>query len=123
MKKQTLWLAVLFIFLGSFYQLFAQEKRTKDNAQKIMVTFKNNSLLPRKYTFITYSPDSDGNGTTGKMMAPNGTTSFEVLVGTKIYLANSQQVNVVMSGNKLTGKPFYVAKAEDANKTIELRKN
>ena len=44
-------------------------------------------------------------------------------IGTKIYLANSQQVNVVMSGNKLTGKPFYVAKAEDANKTIELRKN
>lgn len=117
MKKQISIIAILVIFFTSFSSVFAQDKGDK------MVTFKfkNNSILPRKYTIVSYSPDSDGNGTNGMFISPNGTKEFKVLVGTKFYLADSKQVDVVMGGNKLTGTPFYVAKLEDDGKVINLR--
>jgi hypothetical protein len=118
MKKQISIIAILVIFFTSFSCVFAQDKGDK------MVTFKfkNNSLLPRKYTFITYAPNSKENGTTGDYIIPNGTKEFKVLVGTKIYLADRNQVKVVMGGNQLTGEPFYIAKLEDDGKVINLRK-
>ena len=118
MKTNILFIAAFALLLTAFGTAFAQEK-----TQTITVTFKNNSILPHKYTFITYEPNANGNGTVGVMMRPNGTKEFKVLAGTKFYLANSKQVDVVMSGNKLTGAPFYVAKAEDDGKMIQLRKD
>ena len=119
MKINTLFIAALALLLTTFSASFAQEKA---KTVTITVTFKNNSILPHKYTFVTYEPNTDGNGTTGVMMGPNGTREFKVPAGTKFYLADSKQVDVVMSGNKLTGAPFYVAKIEDNGKVISLRK-
>ena len=118
MKTNTLFIAIFALLLTAFGTSFAQEK-----TKTVTVTFKNNSLLPHKYTFVTYEPNTNGNGTTGVMMGPYGTREFKVLAGTKFYLANGKQVDVVMSGNKLTGEPFYVAKIEDDGKTIQLRKD
>lgn len=122
MKKQTSIITLLVVLFVSFSATFGQGKPAKNEPETIKVIFKNNSILPRKYTIVSYSPEQDGNSTNGVMMMPNGTKEFEVSTGTKFYLADSQQVDVVMSGNKLTGKPFYVAKAEDNGKTINLRK-
>ena len=79
-------------------------------------------MLLRKYTFVTYAPGSDGNGTYGDFMWPGGTKEFTVVVGTRFYLVDSQQKDTVMSGKKLFGIPFYTVKSEDNGKTINLRK-
>jgi hypothetical protein len=118
MKKQISIIAILVIFFTSFSTSFAQD----NGAKTITFKFKNNSLLPRKYTFITYAPNSKENGTTGDYILPNGTKEFKVLVGTKIYLAERKEVKIVMSGTPLTGEPFYVAKLDDDGKVINLRK-
>lgn len=118
MKKSISIIAILVIFFASFNAVFAQDKSEKT----ITFKFKNNSILPHKYTFITYAPNETGNGTVGDMFVPFGTKEFKVLVGTKIYLADSKQVRVVMGGSSLTGKPFYIAKLEDDGKVINLRK-
>ena len=117
MKKQSIILAILVIFFTSFNAVYAQDRKEKT----VTFKFKNNSILPHKYTFITYAPNSKENGTVGDIFTPNGTKEFKVVVGTKIYLANRKEVNVVMSGNQLTGEPFYVVKLEDDGKVINLR--
>ncbi len=118
MKKQISIIAILVIFFASFNASFAQDKGEKT----ITFKFKNNSILPHKYTFITYAPNSKSNGTVGDIFIPNGTKEFKVLVGTKIYLAERKEVKVVMNGTPLTGEPFYIAKLEDDGKVINLRK-
>jgi hypothetical protein len=118
MKKQISIIAILVIFFTSFSSVLAQDKSDKT----VTFKFKNNSILPRKYTFITYAPNSKENGTTGDYIIPNGTKEFKVLVGTKIYLAERKEVKIVMSGTPLTGEPFYIAKLEDDGKVINLRK-
>ena len=87
------------------------------------VAFKlhNTSLLPRKITLISYAPGETGNGTYGFMMGMKGTKSVYFSVGTKLYIANSEQVDVVMSGKRIDGgKPFMIVKKEDAGKVIDL---
>ena len=119
MKKLISIITILVISFASFSSVFGQVKGGE------IVTFKvkNNSILPHKYTFITYAPNSKENGTTGDIILPNGTREFKVLVGTKIYLADRKEVKVVMGGNQLTGEPFYIVKSEDDGKIIDLRKN
>ncbi|CCH00079.1 hypothetical protein FAES_2070 [Fibrella aestuarina BUZ 2] len=85
------------------------------------VTFRlaSKSLLPRKFTLISYAPGEPGNSTTGFMLAPKGSRSFTFPVGTKLYLANSEQVDVVMSGKRIDdGKPFWIVKKDDQGKVI-----
>ena len=119
MKNLTSIIIILVISFASFSSVFAQDKGGKI----VTFKFKNNSILPHKYTFITYAPNSKENGTTGDIILPNGTREFKVLVGTKIYLADRKEVKVVMGGNQLTGNPFYIAQLEDDGKVINLRKD
>lgn len=82
-------------------------------------TLKNKSLLPAKVTVISYRPDEEGNGTNAFVMMSLGSKKFTFPVGTKIYLANSEQVNTVMSGARITDQPpFLTVKKEDAGKTF-----
>ena len=118
MKKQTTIIFTIGIFLASFTAGFAQDKIEKT----ITFKFKNNSILPHKYTFITYAPNQKGNGTFGDVFVPFGTKEFNVKIGTKIYLAKRKQVRTVMGGGVLTGEPFYDAKPEDDGKIIKLRR-
>ncbi len=118
MKKQISIIAILVVFITSFSSVLAQNQGNKT----ITFKFKNNSILPHKFTFITYAPNSKENGTVGDVFVPNGTKEFKVLVGTKNYLADRKEVKVVMGGNQLTGQPFYTARLEDEGKVINLRK-
>lgn len=117
MKKQISTIAFLALLsVGAF----AQEKPTK----KVSITFKNNSVLPRKYTFVTYwTKDRSNNATEGVMLAPYATKTITDVVGTELFLANSTQINTVMSGKKIEDKAFWVFKSEDNGKTINLRKD
>lgn len=94
-----------------------------NSIQKVTVYLKNNSALPRKFMVITYQPSNNGsNGTNGIVLMPTFTKTFELEVGTRIFIADSGQVNTVMGGEKLTGTPFLTVKAEDAGKTFDLNK-
>lgn len=91
------------------------------SARKVAVTLRNPSLLPRKITLISYEPGDPGNSTNGFMLGPKGTRTFRFPVGTKLYLANSEQVDVVMSGKRIdAGKPFLTVKAEDAGQVVDV---
>jgi len=74
----------------------------------ISFKLKNNSLLPTKITIISYRPNETGNGTRGCMMGSYSTKSFRFPSGTRIYLANSNQVNTVMSGASITNQPPFL---------------
>jgi Putative auto-transporter adhesin, head GIN domain len=97
-----------------------EEKR---EVEFVSFQFKNNGLLPYSATVITYRPDETGNGTTGFTLAPYSKKSFRLPVGTKIYLATSEQVDVVMSGAKISEQtPFLQVKKEDDGQVFNLRK-
>lgn len=96
--------------------VFAQ----KSNAG-VTIILKNSSLLPKKCTVISYAPNEIGNGTQGCMLAPFGIKKLTFKEGTKIYLANGEQVNTVMSGKRIDAdQPFLVVKKEDNNQTFKF---
>ncbi len=93
-----------------------------DNSERISFKIKNNSLLPAKVTLISYQPGKSGNGTNGFMVISFGSKTFSYPVGTKIYLANSEQVNTVMSGAKISDQtPFLIVKKEDEGKSFNIK--
>ena len=93
------------------------------NFDKIKFSLRNNSPLPRKYTIITYQPSDNGsNGTQGFVLMPTFSKDFQLEVGTRLYVADSDQVDTVMGGQKLSGTPFLTVKAEDSGKIFGLNK-
>jgi Putative auto-transporter adhesin, head GIN domain len=98
-------------------------KTQKGSVQKVTISLRNNSPLPRKFMVISYEPsDNGGNGTNGVVIMPTFSKSFQFEVGTRIFIADSEQVDTVMGGKKLTGTPFLTVKAEDAGKIFSLNK-
>lgn len=92
------------------------------SSKTVTVKLHNPSLLPRKIALVSYEPGETGNGTSIFMMGPKGTKSFRFPVGTKLYTADNEQVDVVMSGKRLdSGKPFLIVKAEDAGKAFDVK--
>jgi hypothetical protein len=106
---------ISFILFAGLLSVNAQE-----NNKKVKVTFVNNSILPKKYTFVSYWPGNDSNATEGKLLAPYGKKTFTDVVGTQIYLANDKEISVVMSGKRIKSKPFWVIRPSDNNKTFNL---
>jgi hypothetical protein len=89
-------------------------------APLIKIKLKNSSFLPKKITIIIYQPGHEGNGTEQVTMLPKSKKELAYKEGTKIYLANSKQVDIVMSGRRIDqDKPFLIVKKGDAGKTFE----
>lgn len=88
----------------------------------VTITLRNASLRSRKVSLISYAPGETGNGTVIFRLAPLvGVKSFTFPVGTRLYLANSEQVGVVMSGKRIdTGPPFLTVKKEDGKAIINI---
>ena len=101
-----------------------KEAVLKPKASKnVRFSIKNNSLLPRSFTLISYRPDEQGNGTTGFMLAPSGSKSYAFPVGTRLFLADQKQVDIVMSGASIrNGEPFLVVKATDQGQVFDANK-
>jgi hypothetical protein len=90
--------------------------------QQVTFRLRNNSLLPVKFTIISYRPNESGNGTTTHWLLPFTSKAFQFPVGTKIYLADQKQVNTVMSGKRIDQQtPFLTVKKEDANRTFKIK--
>lgn len=97
------------------------EKTTNASNSLVIIRFRNNSLMPRKVSLITYRPSEAGNETQIMMLMPMGNTKQELPVGTKVYFADEKQVDVVMSGQRIDGsKPFLVVQKSDAGKIINI---
>ena len=95
-----------------------------NTAENPIISFqiKNNALLPSKVTVISYRPDEKGNGTSGFFIGPFRSRTLKFPVGTKIYLANNNQVNIVMSGSTISDQqPFLTVKKEDTGKTFSIK--
>ncbi len=108
------------IFMCTFFAAnFLSAQTTKNKL--INFYLKNATLLPKKVTIISYSPGVAGNGTNGYILFPGVKKSLSYTVGTKLYIANSKQVGVVMSGNRIDkDQPFLVVSDRNANKTFKV---
>ena len=99
----------------------ASVENSKDYNALIPFRLRNNSLLPHTYTVIGYNPGGVGNWTEGLVLLPGASHRYRCPVGTKIYLADKKQVDIVMSGGNLrSDKPFLTVKASDAGKSFGL---
>ncbi|MBO0930112.1 hypothetical protein [Fibrella aquatilis] len=88
-----------------------------------MVSFRirNNSLWPKKVALVSYEPGQPGNGTTIFIMGPYGSSRQRFPVGTKLYLADNAQVDVIMAGKRIdSNKPFLLVKKEDAGQSFNI---
>jgi hypothetical protein len=104
---------------------FAQTEAEVNPLKTVEVKFVNKSILPKKYAIIVYQPSTPGNGTFISTFAPGLSKKYDLEVGTKVYIANSEQVDYVMSGQQLTGrtdKPFCIV-TKEAKQSYTLPKD
>ena len=91
------------------------------NLPTVSFRLRNNGLLPRKVAVISYEPGQDGNSSSFFILGPYSSSKQRFPIGTKIYLADNAQVDIVMSGKRLdSSKPFLTVTKEDAGKTFNI---
>lgn len=107
-KVTSTTLAVLFaiICLGYVFTCHAQKNTWTDKPNQVTIYLKNNSILPKKITMVSYWSGDSGNATTGFFIMPFASRKYTFNKGTKIYLAKQKQVDNVMGGGKLNDEPF-----------------
>ncbi|MFD2571057.1 GIN domain-containing protein [Spirosoma soli] len=99
-----------------------QVSEARSDQKLVSIRFKNNSALPRTFTLISYAPGEEGNETNGFTLAPYANRQKQYPVGTTVYVATKDQVGVVMSGKRLSGKPFLTVDPGDDGRTVDLVK-
>ena len=93
----------------------------QETAGVVKFGIKNTSVFPKKITVVSYQPGAQGNGTQTAWIAPKSSKNFSFKEGTKVYLASSKQVDVVMSGQRIDNDPpFLVVKKDDDGKIFEF---
>ncbi len=106
-------------FIISLVTLFALAQ--EDSSKRITIKFRNASVLPKKMVFISYEPNTTGNSTTISVLMPFCSKRFRFKQGTKLYIANSEQVNTVMGGKRIDNEtPFLIVKKENKGKTFDI---
>ncbi|HEX9955922.1 MAG TPA: hypothetical protein VGA96_01655 [Fibrella sp.] len=87
----------------------------------VTFTMHNTSFLPRRIALVSYVPGETGNGTAIFTMGPKGNKHVSFPAGTRLYLATTDQVDVVMNGKRIDNdKPFLIVKKEDARKVFDV---
>jgi hypothetical protein len=115
MRKILRIVMIIFVTIQTI-NLYAQ------SAELVNVKFRNNSLMPKKVTFISYSPNEQGNATRSHLMMPGFSKKIMYAEGTKVYIANSAQIGTVMSGKRIDNQQaFLVVKKSESNKVVKLR--
>ncbi|KAB7732077.1 hypothetical protein F5984_07640 [Rudanella paleaurantiibacter] len=113
----------LFTDVASTSRRSTEPRPSVVNADRVTFRLHNPSVIPRKIALISYEPGATGNGTTIFTLPPLiGFKSFSFPVGTRLYLADSEQVNTVMSGKRIdAGKPFLTVEKEDAGQVFDVK--
>ncbi len=92
------------------------------DSSQVRFYVENNSLLPKKVTFIIYQPQQDGNNTLVKWFLPFQKVRFELPVKSKIYLATDSQVEKVMQGGRISSDTPFIYVDETINQaTMKLK--
>lgn len=105
---------------NGFAMPYQKEAITVDTS-KVQFYLKNNSILPKKVTFIIYQPQQEGNNTLVKWFLPFQKVKFELPVKSKIYMASDSQVNTVMQGKRIDNdKPFLSVDKKMNSATLKL---
>lgn len=116
--KKVATISTIVLLLLSFNYIEAQTKSHKISYQKeeiipkvdssqVEFYVKNNSILPKKVTFIIYQPQQEGNNTRVKWFLPFQKIKFDLPIESKIYVATVSQVEIVMQGKRIDSyKPF-----------------
>jgi hypothetical protein len=99
-----------------------QPSQTESSQKLVTLSFENNSPLPRTFTLVSYAPGEPGNETNGFTLAPYANRQKQYPVGTAVYVATKDQVDIVMSGRRLQGKPFITVNADDEGRLVKLIK-
>lgn len=94
----------------------------KDLPKPVNVRFRNNSAFPRKITLISYAPGEAGNETNSFTLTAYSSREKQYPIGTVVYLATNRQVDQVMRGGRLRGKPFLAVSPEDNGRTVNIFK-
>lgn len=91
------------------------------DSSKVRFYFENNSILPKKVTFIIYQPQQEGNNTLVKWFLPLQKIKLELPVKSKIYIASDSQVATVMQGKRIDDdKPFVIVDEKINSTTLKL---
>jgi putative oxidoreductase len=103
------------------YSMPYQTEAITVDTSKVQFYLKNNSILPKKITFIIYHPQQEGNNTLVKWFLPYQKVKFELPVKSKIYMASDSQVNTVMEGRSIErDKPFISVDEKIDNSILKL---
>ena len=103
------------------YSIPYQTEAIKIDTSKVLFYLKNNSILPKKVTFIIYQPQQEGNNTLVKWLLPFQKVKFDLPVKSKIYMATPSQVDTVMEGRHIdSDKPFISVDEKINNSTLKL---
>jgi predicted RecA/RadA family phage recombinase len=116
------------IFLSGIISLFTlmlsasslKSQTAVEKPAQVHIELKNNSLVPKKFTVVSYEPGTAGNGTQSFFLLPYTGKSLSFRAGTRLFLADQKQIDTVMSGNPLIGKPWYVLTEKDNKQSINL---
>ncbi len=83
---------------------------------------RNNSILPKKKTFIIYQPQQEGNNTIIRWFLPFQKVRFDLPLDSKIYIATNSQVNRVMQGKRIdSDQPYVLVNEAIKNDTLPLK--
>ncbi len=113
---------IAIVCLGYVVTCEAQKNTWTDKPDQVTIYLKNNSILPKKISVISYQPTENGNGTSGLFLMPFASHKYTFTAGTKIYLASPKQIDTVMGGSRLNDEPFLILKKEDDGKSFKISK-
>lgn len=103
------------------YSMPYQTEAITVDTLKVQFYLKNNSILPKKVTFIIYQPQQEGNNTLVKWFLPFQKVKFELPVKSKIYMASDSQVDIVMQGKRIDNyQPFLSVDKKMNDSTLKL---
>lgn len=101
--------------------LFFQTNQIVQN--KVAISFKNDYEDVYHLSLIIYTPDGK-NQTRVSNVSPAKLKTYELPVGTEIYVADYKQEIYAMQGNDIktttNAKPFIILKASDDQQIINL---
>lgn len=93
----------------------------RPGAPSVTLHFRNNRIGFRKVALISYAPGETGNGASIFTLAPYASTRRSFPAGTRVYFADGNQVDQVMSGKSINGQePFLVVRPEDHGETFDI---
>jgi hypothetical protein len=110
--------------------LYTHQESSPDRGDKAMtatpattditVSFRNNSLWFKRITLISYKSDEAANGAYIFTLAPYTASRRRFPAGTRLYIADQKQADLVMSGGHLENAPFLLVRQEHQGQTFDI---